>query len=124
MRLTELLGMPVREASGRRLGVVVDVRFVLDGPPAAHGTGIVAEARLHGLLVGRHPGQAFAGYERTDTDRPALVNRFLAWRQRRTVLVLWRDVAALDGEVVLRPGATRYAPALRQPGARPRPYLP
>jgi len=117
MRLTELLGTPVREASGRMLGVVVDVRFVLDGPPAGHGAGVVAEARLHGLLVGRHPGQAFAGYERTDTDRPVLINRFLAWRQRDTVFVLWRDVAAVDGEVVLRPGATRYSAALRQPGA-------
>jgi len=102
----------VRAADGALLGDVVDARFVLDGPPSGSGTGALAEARLHGLLVGPHRNSSFLGYQRTGVNRPWLIAHFLAWRERRAVLVLWTDVAAVGEELHLRPGAVRYSPAL------------
>jgi hypothetical protein len=116
MLLTELLGRPVRDASGALLGGVADVRFVVDGPVSGNGTGSLAEARLHGLIVSPHDSGSFLGYERTGVDRPWLIARLLAWRQRRAVLVLWADVAEVGDELALRRGATLYSPAL--PGSR------
>jgi len=115
MLLTELLDRPVRDADGRGLGKVVDVRFVLDGPPSG-AAGALAEARLHGLIVSPHRSSSFLGYERTGVDRPWLIAHLLARRERDAVLVLWADVAALGDELRLRPGAVRYSPAL--PGSR------
>ncbi|GAA4186249.1 hypothetical protein GCM10022288_09460 [Gryllotalpicola kribbensis] len=112
MLLTDLLGLRVRDGAGGDLGAVVDVRFVLDGPPSGSGTGALAEARLHGLIVSPHRSSSFLGYERTGVNRPWLIAHFLAWRQRRAVLVLWRDVASVGDELALRPGATLYSPAL------------
>jgi hypothetical protein len=116
MLLTELLGRPVRDGSGELLGRVIDARFVLDGPPSGSGSGQLAEARLHGLLVSPRRGDAFLGYERSGVNRPWLLAQLLAWRERGTVLVLWEDVVSVGEELRLRPGAVRYSPAL--PGAR------
>jgi hypothetical protein len=116
MLLSELLGRPVRDAQGVLLGDVVDARFVLDGPPSGNGAGALADARLHGLVVGPHRHSSFLGYERTGVNRPWLIAHFLAWRERRAVLVLWSDVAAVGEELRLRPGAMRYSPAL--PGSK------
>jgi hypothetical protein len=112
MLLTELLGRSVRDDSGALLGGVVDARFVLDGPPAGNGTGALAAARLHGLIVSPHASSSFLGYERTGVNRPWLIAHLLARRQRGAVLVLWRDVVEVGDELTLRPGATLYSPAL------------
>jgi hypothetical protein len=112
MRLTDLFDRGVRDAEGRLLGRVVDARFVLDGPPSGNGSGALADARLHGLLVSPKRSGSFLGYERTGETRPWLIAHFLAWRERRAVLVLWRDVASVGDELQLRPGATLYSPAL------------
>lgn len=107
MILSDLLGSPVLTAKGERLGVVVDARFALDGPP----DGLLAAARLHGLVVSPHAHESFAGYERSDVDAPALIARFLRWRARGSVLVLWPDLASFSDDVIrLRPGATLYSP--------------
>jgi hypothetical protein len=46
-------------------------------------------------------------------NRPWLIARYLAWRERGTVLVLWTDVEVVGGgELHLRRGATFYSPAL------------
>jgi len=115
MLLSELLGRPVR-LGGEPIGHVIDVRFVLDGPPSGNGAGGLAEARLHGLLVSRRRAGTFLGYERTGVNRPWLIAQLLARRERDAVLVLWRDVVAVGEELELRAGATRYSPAL--PGSR------
>lgn len=107
MILSDLVGRPVVTAEGERLGVVVDARFVLDGPP----DGLLAAARLHGLVVSPHAHSSFAGYERTGVDAPAPIARFLRWRARGTVLVLWPDLASITSDGIrLRPGATLYSP--------------
>lgn len=109
MILSDLLGSAVLAADGERLGQVVDARLVLDGAP----DGLLAAARLHGLVVSPHAHSSFAGYERTGVDAPALIARFLRWRARGAFLVLWEDLASFTDDVVrLRPGATLYSPRL------------
>jgi hypothetical protein len=83
--------------------------MVLDGPP----DGLLAAARLYGLVVSPHSHSSFAGYERTGVDAPALIARFLRWRARGSFLVLWTDLASFTDDVIhLRPGATLYSPRL------------
>ena len=111
MILSDLLGSPVLTAEGERLGAVVDARLAMDGPP----DGMLAAARVYGLVVSPHSHSSFAGYERTDVDAPALIARFLRWRARGSVLVLWSDLASFTDDVVrLKPGATLYSPRLQE----------
>jgi hypothetical protein len=103
----------VLTADGERLGVVVDARLAMDGPP----DGMLAAARVYGLVVSPHSHSSFAGYERTGVDAPALIARFLRWRGRGSVLVLWADLASFTDDVVrLRPGARLYSPRLQEQG--------
>ena len=109
MILSDLLDRPVHGADGDRLGVVVDVRFTLDGP--VHG--LLATPRLYGLIVSPRTHSSFLGYERTGVTAPALLAHWFRWRERGSFLVLWEDLASLDGaEVRLREGATRYSSRL------------
>jgi sporulation protein YlmC with PRC-barrel domain len=113
MILSDLLGDTVLTADGERIGEVVDARLALDGPP----DGMLAAARLYGLVVSPHSHSSFAGYERTGVNAPALVARFLRWRGRGSVLVLWPDLASVADHVVrLRPGATLYSPRFHEAG--------
>lgn len=109
MILSDLLQSAVYSDTGERLGVVIDVRFVLDGPP----DGLLASPRLHGLIVSPRSQSSFLGYERTEVDSPAIIAAFLRWRARGSFLVLWPDLAAIGADGVhLRPGATRYGAGL------------
>jgi hypothetical protein len=108
MLLSDLLGTPV-QSEGVDLGRVIDVRFVLAGQI----DGSLARPELVGLIVGRHRGPVFLGYERRSTDRPALINRFFAWRQRESFLADWGDVSDVSGDlVVLAPGFQRWSTLL------------
>ena len=105
MILGDLLGTPVHDADGGRLGRVADARFVLDGPPHQ----LMAEPRLLGLVVSPHSVASFLGYERNGLTRPWLLARLLRWRHRGSFLVLWEDIAMVGPRSVrLRPGFTRY----------------
>jgi sporulation protein YlmC with PRC-barrel domain len=112
MILTDLLGLPVLDHDGHRLGILADARFTIDGAPGQ----LLSDARLQGILVGRHKRQAFLGYERTHENAPALIARFLRWRARGTFLILWTDIAAVTRtSVTLRPNHTRYSALLPDP---------
>jgi len=108
MRLAEILGLPVT-CDGAVLGHVVDARFVLRGPSRP---GALATPELVGLIVGPRRGAAFLGYERVELSRPALLNRFLAWRQRGSFLVDVSELTLADGAVELTPGFTRWSTRL------------
>ena len=109
MILGDLLGTPVFDADGGRLGRVADARFVLDGTPHQ----LMAEPRLLGLVVGPHSASSFMGYERNGLTRPRTIARILRWRHRGSFLVLWEDIAVIgERSVRLRPGFTRYSTAL------------
>jgi hypothetical protein len=110
--LTDLLGRHVTEPSGRGVGIVVDVRFVLTPDPDTDGP----RAQLYGFIISPRKHASFVGYERTAGNRPALIARFLAWRHRGTFLVLWEDVARLPGgRIELREGYRRYSARLPRP---------
>ena len=110
MILRDVRGPPGLPAEGERLGGVVAARRAMDGAP----DGMLAATRLYGLVVSPHSHRSFAGYERTGVDAPALIARFLRWRARGSVLVLWADLASFTDDVVrLRPGATLYSPRLQ-----------
>ncbi len=112
MILGDLLDAVVHDDEGRRLGYVVDVRFVLDGPPGP----LLAGARLHGLLVSPRTGTSFLGYERSTVRAPWPLAHWLRRRHRGTFLVRWEDVAAVEpAAVILRPGFRRVDPALPGP---------
>lgn len=112
MILGDLLDAPVVDAAGGRLGFVIDVRLVLDGPP---GPGLLAAPRVLGLLVSPRTGTSFLGFERTDVRAPAGIAHLLRWRHRGTFLVAWPDVAAVTGvgegreQVLLVEGYRRWA---------------
>lgn len=113
MILSDLLGNPVLTAEGEQVGQVVDARLALDGPP----DGFMVTTRVYGLVVSPHAHRSFAGYERTAVNAPALIARFLSWRARGSVLVLWTDLASFTDDVVrLRPGARLYSPLLEHSG--------
>ncbi|GAA1703367.1 hypothetical protein GCM10009745_58510 [Kribbella yunnanensis] len=86
MRLTDLLGYRVTDATGTAVGRVADVRVIEDG------------LRIDGLIiVERHATQLF-GYERH--VGPALL-RWLVHRHLGGVWYLpWRDVAEIADETV------------------------
>lgn len=120
MILSDLVDAAVYE-DGRQLGFVVDVRLALDGPV----TGLMAAPRIVGLLVSARTSTSFMGYERTGTNAPAVIARYLAYRHRGTFLVLWGDVRTISGgdpagsadaRVELRPGFRRWSAALEQHG--------
>ncbi|MFL6089677.1 MAG: hypothetical protein ACJ71Z_06005 [Aeromicrobium sp.] len=107
MILSELLELRVL-AGDEEVGRVVDARFVV----AETDGDAPGRPELLGLVVGRRRGPVFLGYERRSTDRPALVNRYFAWRQRDTFLVDWSDVRDISDVVHLMPGFARWSPQL------------
>jgi sporulation protein YlmC with PRC-barrel domain len=113
MILGDLLGTPVRDASGTRLGRVADARFIVEEP----GDPAVGGAHLMGLVVSPRSASSFLGYERYGLTQPWPLAGLLRWRHRGTFLVLWEDIDHLGPDTVrLRPGYTPYDPALDDSG--------
>jgi sporulation protein YlmC with PRC-barrel domain len=85
MRASDVLGRTVLGADGNRLGKVLDIRVVQDGPLL----GGFAALRIDGLVVGRRALAARLGYDRAHTVGPRVVaatarlvtadNRYLRW---------------------------------------------
>jgi hypothetical protein len=85
MRAADLLGADVLGPDGRRLGEVLDIRLVADGPRLGGQRAL----RIQGLVVGTRRTASHLGYDRAGVRGPALVaavarrlaagNRFLPW---------------------------------------------
>ncbi|MGO4807929.1 PRC-barrel domain containing protein [Arthrobacter sp. 2MCAF15] len=113
MILGDLLGTPVHDPGGVRLGRVADARFTIDGPPGQLLTG----TSLLGLVASPHSASSFLGYERTGVARPWPVAQLLRWRHSGSFLVLWADIDIIGTDSVrLREGFTAYSPALSDTG--------
>ncbi len=94
MRLNELLGRPVVDATGARIGGVADVRLVQDGPllPSMNSA-----LRLDGLIVVERHTTQLLGYERH--VGPALL-RWLVHRHLGEVWYLpWSDVTEVGDTI-------------------------
>lgn len=113
MILGDLLGVPVLDNNGTKLGKVADARFAVTGIPGQ----LMAEARMIGLVISPHSAASFLGYERTGLTQPWPLAHVLRWRHRGSFLVLWPDIAALNTtSVQLREHFTAYNPALNKAG--------
>jgi hypothetical protein len=108
MLLNELRGKPVT-CDGEKLGLVIDLRLVIDGTPSL----LQSQARLLGVVIGRKPHAAFMGYERASVNAPALLAHYFRWRERGAFLVAAEDIehVGTDG-VRVRSGFTRWSAML------------
>lgn len=95
MRGSDVIGLPVLGRGGRRLGKVLDVRLVQDGPLM----GAYAALRVEALVVGRHTVAAHLGYDRAKVNGPWLVNAVVNAMTRGNGLLPWRE-AEITGGVV------------------------
>jgi sporulation protein YlmC with PRC-barrel domain len=105
MILSDILGHPVVDADGVRLGTVLDLRFVIDGTPGQ----LLADARLDGLVVSPRSRRSYLGYERSEVNAPTVINSIVTWLHRGTFYVQWDAVAVISRDrVQLRRGYHRF----------------
>jgi hypothetical protein len=110
MQLSDLLGVGVRDAAGRRLGTVTDVRLAVPGTLDGHP----GPPSVFGLVVSPRTGSSYLGYERSRVRRPAALAALLRWRHRGTFLALWSDLHTVGTDhITVRDGYRRYSPQLR-----------
>jgi sporulation protein YlmC with PRC-barrel domain len=91
MRLSELLGKEVVDATGERAGHVHDVRLVQDGVVTS---GYDAAIRVHGLIIGRGGLANRLGYGR-GTRGPWFLRAIVEGRHHPR-LVPWDRVRGID----------------------------
>ncbi|MDX3194461.1 hypothetical protein PV458_39210 [Streptomyces sp. MN03-5084-2B] len=96
MRAGDLIGRPVRDAAGRDLGAVREIRA--EATPGKDG---LPELVVRGLIVGRTRVRLF-GYQRHDQRGPVPLVALIRRLHRNTRYVAWEDVDASDHEVRLR----------------------
>jgi sporulation protein YlmC with PRC-barrel domain len=103
MILSDLLDSIVLANSGRRIGHVIDVRFIVDDDDEP----LTGTATLDTLIVSPHSRTSFMGYERSNVTAPLFIARFLRWRHRGSCLIEWNEVSWVEpGTIRLRPGYT------------------
>ena len=108
MRAGELIGRPVRDATGRDLGAIREIRA--EAVPRADG---LPELVLRGVIVGRTRVRLF-GYQRHDQRGPAPLVALIRLLHRHTRYAEWADVDLSGTEVRLRRPFGELAP-LDQP---------
>jgi hypothetical protein len=97
MRLSDLVGASVVDASGSRIGAVLDVRLCQDALPVGPSG---AALRVDGLIVGRVGLSSRLGYDRAGVDAPWLVATIARRAHRSTRYLPWRDVVEVEGRIV------------------------
>jgi sporulation protein YlmC with PRC-barrel domain len=90
MRLSELLGVDVVDADGRRVGAVADVRLVQDGPLL----GAYAAWRVSGLIVVEKRRVRLLGYERL--VGPTLLRLLIRRLAGGVWFIPWDEVTAVS----------------------------
>jgi sporulation protein YlmC with PRC-barrel domain len=102
--LSDLLDSVVLADSGRRIGHVIDVRFIIDDDDDEPRIGT---AQLDTLIVSPRSRTSFMGYERSNVTAPLFIARFLRGRHRGSCLIEWNEVGWIEpGTIRLRPGYT------------------
>jgi hypothetical protein len=97
MRATELVGLDVLDRAGRRLGVVIDLRCIQDGPPR----GAMAALRVDSLLVSRRRAGSLLGYQHRSQQGPWLLRTILCRLHGDTLVVPWSAVREHTGHIQL-----------------------
>lgn len=96
MRATDLLGAQVLRADGTKLGAVLDVRLVQDGPLV----GADCALRIQGLVVGSRRLAAHLGYDRAGVRGPALVAAVVRRLTSRSGFLPWSRVTGHEPGLV------------------------
>ncbi|MCW2572372.1 MAG: hypothetical protein JWO88_2430 [Frankiales bacterium] len=96
MRGADLLGADVLGPDGSRLGEVLDVRLVQDGPML----GADCALRIDGLVVGQRRFASHLGYDRAGVRGPALVAAIARRLSAGNRYLEWTDVDELQPGVV------------------------
>jgi sporulation protein YlmC with PRC-barrel domain len=105
MRASDVIQRQVRTRSGRRLGVVTDIRVHRD---RAHQQPDLLT--LESLIVSPRRTGSLLGYERREQQGPWLVRLIVLALHRRAVLVEWQQVSWQGGEIVCSDDAVRPLP--------------
>jgi hypothetical protein len=88
MRASELLGLPVFDPAGSRIGLVADLRCTKEAAPGA-AWGLL---RLESLVVDRRRAGARLGYDRQERS-PALIRGIIRRLHGQSTIVAWSQVA-------------------------------
>ncbi|MEU0534953.1 hypothetical protein [Amycolatopsis tolypomycina] len=104
MRAGELIGRPVRDAAGRDLGAIREIRA--EAVPNAAG---MPELVVRGVIVGRTRVRLF-GYQRHDQRGPAPLVALIRLLHRHSRYVAWEDVDASGHQVLVRRPFAELAP--------------
>jgi PRC-barrel domain protein len=105
MRASDLIGRPVVDGAGTRIGLVRDLLCVQDGPPR----GQMATFRVDTLVVSPRATGAYLGYHRRQQRGPWLVRVLIERLHRHARLVPWTAVTHHDGQIVLGVDAATLA---------------
>ena len=109
MRAADILGAEVVGPDGTRLGKVLDIRLVQDGPML----GADCALRVDGFVVGKRWLASHLGYDRANVNGPALVNAVVQRLSSDNRFLSWDDVAQLaPGHVESRVTELRSVPVL------------
>jgi hypothetical protein len=95
MRASDLIGRPVLDSSGRRLGLVTDLRCVREPAPGGQW-GLL---RLDALVVGRRPAGARLGYDRHQRS-PMLVRGLMRRMHGEATVLPWSAVDSWDATAI------------------------
>jgi sporulation protein YlmC with PRC-barrel domain len=112
MRATDLVGLDVYDRAGDRIGVVIDLRCVQDGPLR----GAMATLRVESLLVSRRRIGALLGYERHVQQGPWLLRTVTRRLHGRTLLVPWSAVRDHTGAIRVGVRRAELSSPTDQPG--------
>jgi hypothetical protein len=93
MRASELLGRPVFDAAGRRIGLVTDLRCIKEAGP----DGIWGVLRLDALVVHERQLGARLGYDRHQRS-PALLRGLFRRLHGQATVVPWSAVASRSAD--------------------------
>ncbi|MEV6830052.1 hypothetical protein [Amycolatopsis sp. NPDC051102] len=104
MRAGELLGRPARDADGRDLGAIREIRA--EATPREDG---MPELVVRGVIVGRTRVRLF-GYQRHDQRGPKPLVALIRWLHRHSRYVAWEDVDASGPQVRVRRPFAELAP--------------
>jgi PRC-barrel domain len=105
MRASDLIGLEVLDRAGTRLGVVVDLRCVQDGPPR----GTLATLRVDALIVAARHAGTMLGYGRPEQKAPWLIAAVVALLHRPVRVIPWSAVADHTGQISLHIDAHELA---------------
>jgi PRC-barrel domain len=92
MKASDLIGRPVVDSTGRRVGVVTELRCVQDGPLR----GAMAAPRVHQVIVSSRRVGFRLGYHRQEQQGPWLIRLVVGWLHRNLTVVPWESIQLTD----------------------------